>query len=237
MSVFQGRLRDYAAGKVLDFGTGAGASVRTIIEAVRDFESITGIETTEPEQEIVPGLLAAPYFRYIQHEELPLPFKSGSFDTVCMSHVLHHLPLGSRKEVLADLKRVLKSRGCFLFVEGYRDQQSGARKTQIYFHFLRAVMDRDAGIHHYQTLLRAELVELIESLGFEHCEVFDHAPMREDFKDRANLDNIARFIDQEIGRRSNLPRYGKYRRFGESLKKRMYRTGYLGSKSLVAICR
>jgi len=97
-------------------------------------------------------------------------------------------------------------------------------------------MDSDAGIHHYQTLLRAELVELVKSLGCEHCEVFDFAPMREDFKDKSNLDNIAHFIDREIEKRVHLPRHEKYRRFGELLKKRMYRTGYLGSKVLVAIC-
>jgi SAM-dependent methyltransferase len=138
-----------------------------------------------------------------------------------MSHVLHNLPLPSRQATISELLRVLKPGGYFLFVEGYRDQQSGARKTQIYFHFLRAVMDSDEGIHHYPTLLRAELEELIHSLGFQHGEVFDFIPMREDFKDKANLDNIARFIDREIEKRSHLPRYEKYRRFGRLLKERM----------------
>jgi SAM-dependent methyltransferase len=236
MNVFQGKLKRYSAGKVLDFGTGAGASVRNVIDAVKDFECVTGLDTTRPEQDIGPDLLNHPRFRYIQHNDLPLPFESFYFDTVCMSHVLHNLPLPSRQATIYELLRVLKPGGYFLFVEGYRDQQSGARKTQIYFHFLRAIMDSDAGIHHYPTPLRADLVELIDSLGFEHCDMFDFALMRQDFKDRANLDNIARFIDYEIERRSSLPRYEKYHRFGELLKKRMYRTGYLGSKVLVAIC-
>lgn len=206
------------------------------MEAVKDFDTVVGLETTEPEQDVAPDLLGAPYFAYVQSEGVSLPFRSACFDTVCMSQVLHHLPPESRKAMLVELKRVLKGGGTFLFVEGYRDQQSGARKTQIYCHFLRAVMDRDAGLHHYQTLLRAHLVALATSMEFEQCAVFDLAPMREDFKHQENLDHIARFIDHEIEKRAHLPRYGQYRRFGKRLKKRMYRTGYLASKALVAIC-
>lgn len=236
MNPFQGRLKTYAAGQVLDFGTGAGASVRAIVEAVEDFEAITGLDTADPEQAIAPDLLDAPYFRYIQHEGLPLPFESGRFDTVCMSHVLHHLPPASRRGVLAELKRVLEPGGHFLFLEEYCDGQSGARETQIYCHFLRAVMDRDEGMHHYPTLPRAELVGLLESMGFAHCDIFDFAPMRADFQDKANLDNIARFIDREIAKRAHLPRHAQYLRFGALLKRRIYRTGYLAAKVLVAIC-
>jgi len=206
------------------------------MEAVKDFNTIVGLETMDPEQDVAPDLLSAHDFGYVQSEGPPLPFLSGSFDTVCLSQVVHHLPPDSRLGVLTELNRVLTPGGTFLFVEGYRDQQSGARKTQIMCHFLRAVMDRDEGLHHYQTLRRQELVQLVTSMGFEHCEMFDFAPMREDFDDRANLDSIAAFIDKEIEKRAHLPRYERYRRFGERLKKRMYRTGYLGSKALVAIC-
>jgi len=236
MNPFQGKLKGYSAGKVLDFGTGAGASVKSVMDAVKEFDIITGIDTTEPQQGISPDLLNSPNFHYIQHDGLPLPFESGCFDTVYMSSVLHHLPVGSRQEVLVELKRVLTPGGYFLFVDGYCDGQSGARKTQILFHYLRAVMDSEGGIHHYPTLPRAELVEHVKSMGFEHCEFFDFVPVREDFHEKAKLDNIAELIDQEIGRWTHLPRHKQYVRLGEFLKRRLYRTGYLGSKGLVAIC-
>jgi len=237
MTIFHGRLKNYSAGTVLDFGTGSGSSAKEVIDAVKDFDTIVGLETTETEKEIASDLLSAMYFEYVQSEGPPLPFVSGAFDTVCMSQVVHHLPPDSRQEVLAELKRVLTPGGTFLLVEGYRDQQCGARKTQIICHSLRAVMDRDEGVHHYQTLRRQEVMELVTSMGFEHCEMFDFAPMRADFNDPDNLDNIARFIDREIEERAHLPRYEQYRRIGERLKERTYRTGYLGSRSLVAICR
>ncbi len=231
-----GKLKDYAAGSVLDFGTGAGGSVRAVMEAVKGFKTIIAVDTAEPERPIASDLLDAPRVGYLQAEGPPLPFASACFDTVCISHVLHHLPLDVRRPVLVELKRVLKHGGYLLLVAGYRDGQAGARRTQIYTHILRAAMDRAAGIHHYKPLLRAEIVELVASLGFEHCETFDLAPMREDYRNPANLDNIARFIDREIERRAHLPRYEQYCRFGERLKRRMVRTGYLASKALVAIC-
>jgi len=137
---------------VLDFETGSGSSARTVMEAVKDFDTIVGLETTEPEKEIVSDLLSVIYFEYVQSEGPPLPFGSGAFDTVCMSQVVHLLPPDSRHRALAESKRVLTPGGAFLLVEGYRDQQSGARKTYIMCHSLRAVMDRDEGLHHYQAL-------------------------------------------------------------------------------------
>jgi SAM-dependent methyltransferase len=232
MNLFQGKLAKYSAGRVLDFGTGSGASVKAIIDAVKDFKSIIGIDQIEPEQEVAPDLLNAPYFQYIQHDGPRLPFKDNFFDTVCMSHVLHHLSPDLRQESLTELKRVLKPGGHFLFVESYRDQQLGARKTQIYFHFLRAVMDLDKGIHHYQTPFREELIGLVRSMGFRHCDVFDFAPMREDYRDRANIEKIVRFIDQKIAKAAYLPKYTRYLQFGELLKRRMYRTGYCRMPSL-----
>lgn len=236
MNVFQGKLRHYSAGRILDFGTGAGASVKATMDAVKDFDGVIGVDTTTPGQSIAPDILHHPCFRYLQYDRLPLQFESDSFDTVCMSHVFHHLPYESRQDTISELLRLLKPGGYFLFVEGYRNHQSGARKTQIYFHFLRAVMDSAEGIHHYPTLLREELVELVNLLRFQHCELFDFAPMREDFKDKANLDKIAHIIDHEIEKRSHLSKHEKYFRFSNLLKRRMYRTGYLGAKALVAIC-
>ncbi len=237
MNPFGGRLETYAAGIVLDFGAGAGASARAIMEAARSFDTIVAVDTPQPERAMAPDLLHNPDVQYLQAKGPPLPFASGRFDTVCASHVLHHLPLPLRRPALAELKRVLRPGGTFLLVAGYRDQQSGARRTQIICHHLRAVMDQAEGIHHYQTLLRAEILELVASMAFEHCETFDLAPMREDYRDPTNLDNVARFIDREIEKRAHLPRYEQYRRVGDLLKRRMFRTGYLGSKALVAICR
>jgi len=236
MDEFNERLRNYSAGRVLDFGTGEGASVLAIIDAVKDYHEVIGVDTVNPQRKLAEGLLKNPRFRYLQHDGFPLPFESSHFDTVSMSHVVHHLPPDLRLTALRELMRVLKPGGVFLFLEGYRDGQSGARKTQTYWHSLRAVMEREDGLHHYLTLMRAELVAMINSLGFHDCEMFDFLQMREDFKDESNIQNIAKFMDQDIETRRHLKRYEQYRRMVGLLKRRLARTGYLRAKALVAIC-
>lgn len=236
MDVFQGKLKQYSAGKVLDFGTGEGASAKAIFDAVKGLDEVIGIDTIEPQREIAEDLLKNPHFRYLRHEKFPLPFESFSFDTVCMSHVVHHLPPGLRQDALRELLRVLRPGGTFLFVEGYRDQQVGARKTQVYWHSLRAIMDRDDGIHHYPTLMRVELVDMVHSLGFYDCEMFDFSQMREDFKEESNLNVIVTTMDQDMFTRRHLKRYKQYQRILRLLKQRMVRTGFLRAKALVAIC-
>jgi len=237
MDVFNERLKNYSAGKVLDFGTGEGASVLAIIDAVKDFHEVIGVDTVNPQRKLAEGLLKNPRFRYIQHDGFPLPFESATFDTVSMSHVVHHLPPDLRLTALRELIRVLKPGGVFLFLEGYRDGQSGARKTQTYWHSLRAVMEQEDGLHHYLTLKRAELVEIINSLGFHDCEMFDFLQMWENFKDKSYVDEMAKFMDQDIETRRHLKRFKQYRRMVGLLKRRLTRTGYLRAKALVAICR
>jgi len=237
MHFFGERLREYSAGRILDFGTGGGGSAKALSEQVRDFSEITGVDTLDPDQAIDPKQLEQLPFTYIQHTGLPLPFESDAFDTVYICYVLHHLPPDSRITVLEELKRVLKPRGSFLLAECYRGGQNGARQTEMYAHMLRSAMDRDNGRHHYPPLRREALVTLLTDLKFSQYDIFDYAPQREDYLDRKNLDTIAGFFDKELEKHAHLARYEQYCRIEALLKKRMYRTGYLGSMALAAVCR
>ncbi len=237
MDVFNERLKNYSAGKVLDFGTGEGASVLAIIDAVKDYSEVIGVDTVNPQRKLAEGLLKNSRFQYLQHDGFPLPFDSSAFDTVSMSHVVHHLPPDLRLVALRELMRVLKPGGVFLFLEGYRDGQSGARKTQTYWHSLRAVMEREDGLHHYPTLRRTELVDMINSSGFHECEMFDFLQMRDEYKEKPFIEKIEQLMDQSVNASSHLKRHEQYRRMVDLLKRRLARTGYLRAKALVAICR
>lgn len=236
MDVFQGKLKNYSAGKVLDFGIGEGESVLAIIDAVKDYHEMIGVDTVNPQRKLAEGLLKIPRFRYLQNDDFPLPFESATFDTVSMSQVVHHLPPNLRLTALKELMRVLKPGGVFLFLEGYRDGQSAARKTEMYWHSLRAVIEREDGLHHYLTLRRAELVEMIDSLGFHNCEMFDFLHMRENFKEKSYIEETAKSMDQELDTHRHLKRFEQYQRMVCLLKRRLARTGFLRAKALVAVC-
>lgn len=236
MNFFGDRLKRYSAGRILDFGTGSGGSARVIMETVKEYESVTGLDITEPDQEIDPELIQNTAFMYIQQNGLPLPFEDESFDTVYSCYVLHHLPRQMVEAVLQELKRVLKPGGCFLLAEGYRNHQTGAAKTEVYMHLLQGAMDREAGRHHYPPLRREELTEYIEQLVFSKYEIYDVAYERDDYKDPEHINTIVQHIDSKIEKQKHLKKYYKYVRYGTLLKKRLYRTGFTGSTALAAIC-
>jgi ubiquinone/menaquinone biosynthesis C-methylase UbiE len=236
MNFFGDRLKYYSAGRILDFGTGSGGSARVIMDAVKEYEHVTGLDTTDPDQEIDRELNQNPAFTYIQHTGLPLLFEDASFDTVYSCYVLHHLPRQMVKTVLQELKRVLKPGGCFLLAEGYRNHQTEAGRTEVYMHLLQGAMDREAGRHHYPPLRREELIEYIEQLTFSDSDIYDITYERDDYRDPEHLDTIAQHIDNKIEEGKHLEKHPKYFHYGELLKKRLYRTGFTGSTALAAIC-
>ena len=62
MNYFGEKLQHYSAGKILDFGTGSGGSARVIMDAVKENECVTGLDTADPDQAIEPELLKDPTF-------------------------------------------------------------------------------------------------------------------------------------------------------------------------------
>ena len=48
MNYFCDKLQHYSAGRILDFGTGSGGSARVIMDAVKEYESVTGISQISP---------------------------------------------------------------------------------------------------------------------------------------------------------------------------------------------
>jgi SAM-dependent methyltransferase len=141
------------------------------MDAVKEYECVTGLDTAEPDYAIDPELLKDPVFTYIQHADLPLPFENELFDTIYSCYVLHHLPREIVFKVMQELKRVLKPGGCFLLAEGFRNHQSDAGKTEVYMHLLHGALDRANGRHHYPPLRREELAEYIEQLEFKECDI------------------------------------------------------------------
>jgi ubiquinone/menaquinone biosynthesis C-methylase UbiE len=97
--------------RALDVGTGAGALAIALAPLVR---SVVGVD-------IVPELLEEARRRAPENVELveadatALPYERGSFDLVCTSRTLHHVP---RPElVIAEMNRVLRPGGTMLVVD------------------------------------------------------------------------------------------------------------------------
>lgn len=168
---FLGRLRDeliaQARGTTLEIGAGTGANLAR-------YTAVDRVVLTEPEE-----AMAARLRRKLPHAAVPveleevsadaLPFPDDSFDTVVSTLVLCSVPDPVR--ALAEVRRVLRPGGTFLFLEhGGSDDPSLAR----WQHRLDPVWRRIAG----GCQLSRRVPELVRGAGFEISELQVHEPKR-----------------------------------------------------------
>ena len=90
---------------------------------------------------------------------LSLSFKDESFDLVTMFDVIEHIPKGSEKQSLAEIRRVLKKRGALALSTPYRDWRSTLLDPAWYLF----------GHRHYHP---SQLCPMIENAGFSISEVY-----------------------------------------------------------------
>jgi SAM-dependent methyltransferase len=212
---------------ILEFGVGAGNSLRELSGGLKRFSHVVGIDCSNPEQEVDPALLAEPWFEYLQVDAVQIPFDDSTFDLIQISNVLHHLPQPERQERMEELVRVLRPGGYLMVTEFMREKLNGAAQTQNWLHLVRAYVDRSLQRHHYPILHKQEIESLFCRPDLVVVIAADYDQRREDYRDPANLDKIGAFIDT-ISSNQSLPPLlrTKVVRVCTALKRRMYRTGY-----------
>lgn len=214
------RLGLICAGSVLDVATDGGGFIDTLMKALKAYDSFVGIDYY-PSDESREHLEAAKKrfegkaVHFAQMNAENLRFKDGSFDTVCISHSLHHLADIDR--VMREMKRVLRKGGNLILQEVYCDgEQTEAQKTEELAHEWEARIDSLLGITHNKTLTRHEVVDVADGLRLSEMEIFDAThPVDclfcerkyecEDPKNQATFDQVTRDIDDGINRIQNHP--------------------------------
>jgi len=96
-------------GRVLDIGCGDGA-----IAAALDARSVVALDIS-PRCAALAGRRGVPSI--VADARMPLPFASGSFDTIYCVDVIHHLPKETWRSLAAEFHRVLKPLGRMAIVE------------------------------------------------------------------------------------------------------------------------
>jgi len=101
---------------------------------------------------------AVPTARFSVGSALSLPLKDQSFDLVTMFDVIEHIPKGTEKFALAEIRRILKPGGELALSTPFRDWRSTLFDPAWYL----------SGHRHYHT---SQLYPLIENAGFKIIEV------------------------------------------------------------------
>lgn len=228
-------LKGRKGGKILDFGTREGRFAKVLADSFESWDEIVGLDLNDPVKDFGDQLPPISRVRWEKYDGHTIPYANGYFDHVATGNTLHHLPTEKLAHYFAEFRRVLRPSGWLIIQECHRDYRNEAQRTQICVHHLRACIDRRRGVCHNPTFSADQIRDLVTKYGWRILDSFEKSPYREDFQDLANLDNIAAQIDQFFAPTVDFPDRERFERLKQRLKRRIFRTGYLGSPSLVLI--
>jgi ubiquinone/menaquinone biosynthesis C-methylase UbiE len=237
------KLESISGGRVLDVATGGGGFIDTLMKALKNYDSFVGIDycasdKSRKEMESAKKRFEGKPVQFLEMNAEDLKFEDKSFDTVCISHSLHHLT--NIQKVLAEMKRVLKNGGNFLLQEAYCDgDQTEAQKADEREHEWEAQIDSLLGITHNKTLTWQRITDIANSLKLKELEIFDSThPIDclfcerkyecEDPKNQTTFHNSLKDIDNAIKRIEGYPDLETRNRLkgeGERLKELIAKSG------------
>ena len=237
------RLESVSGGRILDVATAWGGFIDTLMKTLKDYDSFVGIDycasaMSRKEMESAKKRFKGKPVRFFVMNAENLEFEDESFDTVCISHSLHHL--ASIDKVLAEMKRVLKKGGNFIIQEAYCDgDQTEAQKADEREHEWEAQIDSLLGITHNKTLTKQRIMDITNSLKLSEMKIFDSThPIDclfckrkhecDDPKNQTTFHNSIKDIDNAIKRIEDYPDLGtrnRLREEGERIKEAIAKSG------------
>ncbi|MCK5158961.1 MAG: class I SAM-dependent methyltransferase [Candidatus Heimdallarchaeota archaeon] len=165
-------MKTISGGNVLDVASGNGDFIVMLIDALKDYESFTGIDSNKKEIKKAKKNLAGKSVKIHLMNAEKLKFDDNKFDFVCLANSLHHLE--NMNEVLCEIKRVLKPGGYLIIQEMFCDgNQTEAQKTDITSHTLGAEIDNILGIYHQKTYTKKTIIGIIEELNLREFQVYE----------------------------------------------------------------
>lgn len=164
------KLESVSGDKVLDVATESGDFILTLIKMLKDYNSFLGVDISNKKWD--PKKFENKPVEFIEMNAENLKFEDNTFDTVSISHSLHHLT--NINKVLIEMKRVLKPDGYFIVQEMFCDgDQTKAQLADILTHHWHAEIDSLLGISHNKTLTKNHLKEIVANLGLKEVKTIE----------------------------------------------------------------
>jgi ubiquinone/menaquinone biosynthesis C-methylase UbiE len=204
LNVFEELFSGIHGGRVLDVATGEGGYIPILQRYLGSYESIIGIDNNSKVLRTASTANNAPGAQFLQMDGACQGFADNAFDAVCISASLHHLENVTR--ILAEMKRVLRSRGKFILTEMHRDGHSTAQFNAIRIHHWAAAVDTRLGILHDRTFSRQEILSFIDDLSLVNLTTRDFPTTKGDPYDENTIAGIVRYMDRYHQRLEKVPR-------------------------------
>jgi ubiquinone/menaquinone biosynthesis C-methylase UbiE len=226
-------LQEINGGRVLDVATLEGRFAKILMDNLKGYIEIIGIDIHEQAIERANDKLGQERVQFLVMNAENMDFEDESFNTVCISASLHHL--SNIERVLKEMKRVLKPGGAFIIAEMHRDAESEAESTSVELHQWAAEVDSKLGRLHNHTLARQEIVDYVANLGLSNSQKFDISDSESDPMDEERVGKLEEVINMITARAEELEEYREFQKRGEVLRKRLHEVGARGEPVLVVI--
>ncbi len=226
-------LSTICAGRILDVATGSGGFITFLLDNIRDFTEITGIDLNQRPLDAARKAFVRDNIHFLQMDASRMEFPDNQFDTVCIANSLHHMR--DLSSVLSEMRRVCKPGGQFIMCEMYRDGQTDAQQTHVALHHWWAAVDTAEGVHHHETYTRDDIVAITERMGLQTQEYYDLKDLETNPKDSELIQELDDIIDRYLDRAMRLDGGSELQQRGEALRQRLHQVGFHGATSLFVI--
>jgi ubiquinone/menaquinone biosynthesis C-methylase UbiE len=226
-------LKRYSNAKILDIGTGRGDFIALIDYLYQDYQEIIGID-------IVDYLLQMnqktfkdnPKIKFVEDDILKTNLADNSFDIVCLSNTLHHLP--DIEATLKQMKKVVKPEGIVIINEMISDKLNAKQISHKLLHHFAAKIDRELGRVHQETYTEEQIIEILKSN--KDLNLLDYWQMKYDLPSESDdLDGFYKIIDRLLCQVNESESYNEYVKEAEELKTYLQNNGFASATQLVLI--
>lgn len=216
-----------SGGRVLDIATGGGGFIHFLLDGLKDYTEIIGIDTNDRSSVFMDTFKEKPAIRFEKMDGLHLTFDDNSFDTVTIANSLHHFD--EPQVVLEQMFRVLRPGGHLILNEMYCDNQTETQMSHVLLHHWWAEIDQLNGVTHHKTYPREEMISMIKNFKLTELMVDDLSDLTEDPKNSEIMLEIEPVISRYIQRAEGHP---ILQARGEELRQRINEIGFHGASSL-----
>jgi ubiquinone/menaquinone biosynthesis C-methylase UbiE len=232
MQNLEKKLKEIDGGNILDVATGRGEFINYIKE-FKSFDNITAIDASERAEKAFKEKFKN--VKFLIMDAAKMSFQDETFDTVCISNSLHHMP--DLNKTLNEMNRVLKKGGNFIINEMLSNQQDEARRSHVLLHHWWAKIDTIFGEKHNPTYSMDEIKNIIESLELADYDLIEYAWNIENPKEEQLVNIQLKVIEKGLERLKDRKEHSYLKTEGEKIKEHIIKNGFSPASAVFILGR